>query len=118
MRIVREPTPSAKTYSEIPALLTGPDMKAALVSCWQAYNTASHKDAMAVAFNIKSSYIPSEYEDESGTFTMKVDEAIRSAAGSAEAAATDCVKTAVEQPLKDLKTVKDSFSTRLTISVK
>jgi len=49
---------------------------------------------------------------------MKVDEATKPPANSPEAAANDCVKTAVEQPLKDLKTVKDAFSTRLTITLK
>ena len=73
---------------------------------------------MTVSMPIKSGYIPSEYEDESGVYTMKIDPAAGLAAGSPEAAADQCVRAIVEPALKDLKTIRDAFTTKLTIAVK
>jgi hypothetical protein len=116
--VAASPTPTGKTYQAIPDKIGEPDMKTALVACWQTYNTASHKDAMVASINVKSSYIASEYEDESGVFTMKVEPAGTLPAGTPEAAAADCVRAAVEPALKELKTIRDAFNTKLTITVK
>jgi hypothetical protein len=88
-----------------------------LVACWQAYNAATHKDAMAVALPIKAAYIPSEYEDESGVYTLKLDPPAALPPGP-DASADQCVRAAVEPVIKDLKTVRDAFQTKLTIAVK
>ena len=111
------PPVTGKTYQAIPDLITGADMKPALVACWQTYNAASHKDAMAVGISMKSTYIPSEYEDESGVYTLKIDPPATMPAGP-EASADQCVRAALEPAIKDLKTVRDTFQTRLTITVK
>jgi hypothetical protein len=115
--VTASPAVTGKTYQAIPDLITGPEMKPALVSCWQTYNAASHKDAMAVAMSVKSSYIPSEYEDESGVYTLKIDPPATMPAGP-EQAADQCVRAAIEPAIKDLKTVRDSFQAKLTITVK
>ena len=116
--VTATPVPAAKTYQAIPDLIGGTDMKTALVACWTTYNGAAHKDVMTVSLPIKSGYIPSEYEDESGVYTMKIDPTPGLAAGSPEAAADQCVRAIVEPALKDLKTIRDAFTTKLTIAVK
>ncbi|HEY1557951.1 MAG TPA: hypothetical protein VGF94_24145 [Kofleriaceae bacterium] len=115
--VTASPQPAGKTYQGIPDAITAPPLKGALVACWQAYNAATHKDAMAVALPVKAAYIPSEYEDESGVYTLKVDPAATMPPGP-EASADQCVRAAVEPVIKDLKTVRDAFQTRLTIAVK
>ena len=47
------PPVSGKTYTSIPDLITGADMKPSLVACWQAYNAATHKDAMATLLTLR-----------------------------------------------------------------
>ena len=115
--VTANPVVAGKTFQVIPDKLAEPDMKAALVACWQAYNAASHKDAMAVSIGIKESYSPSEFEDETGTFTMKIDPAVAMPAG-AEASADQCVRAAVEPALKGLTTLRDAFTTKLTLTIK
>jgi hypothetical protein len=116
--VTAAPPPTGKTYSNIPDAITAPDVKAALVACWSAYNTATHKDTLAIAISIKETYSPSEYEDEAGSFAMKIDPPGPLPAGTPEAAADQCVRGAVEPVLKDLKTLRDAFATKLTITVK
>ncbi len=115
--VTASPTPTGKTYQAIPDRITGADLKPALVACWTQYNAASKKDALAVTIGLKSSY-SAEYDDEPGVFSMKIDPPSGVAAGSPEAAADQCVRAAVEPALKDLKEVRDSFQTKLTITVK
>ncbi|MGE5185858.1 MAG: hypothetical protein ACM31C_27565 [Acidobacteriota bacterium] len=116
--VTASPQPSGKTYQAIPDKLAEPDMRTALVACWVQYNGATHKEALAVAIGFKSTYTPSEYEDESGVFNIKIDPPTALPAGSPEAAADQCVRAAVEPALKDLKTIRDAFATKLTITVK
>jgi len=115
--VTASPAVTGKTYQGIPDAITAPEMKTALVACWQAYNAATHKDAMAVALPVKSAYIPSEYEDESGVFTLKIDPPAAMPSGP-DASADQCVRAAVEPVIKDLKTVRDAFQTKITIAVK
>jgi hypothetical protein len=108
---------SKKTYPVIPERLAEPDMRSALVACWEGYNKATKKTAMAVAIPFKVSYIPSEYEDEPGKFVTKIEAAAARPAGP-DADAETCVRAAVEPALKGLNTIRDAFSTNLTITVK
>lgn len=114
--VAANPLPTAKSYPLIPGKLAEPDMRSALVACWEAYNAASHKDALSVSIGVKSAYIPSEYEDEPGRYTTKLDPPIAMPAG-ADASADQCVRAAVEPALKGLA-LKDSFATKLTITIK
>jgi hypothetical protein len=118
VKVTASPQPTGKTYQSIPDKIAEPELKAAMIACWQAYNSAAHKDAMAVTIGFKSTYTPSEYEDESGVFGIKIDPPVALPAGSPEAAADQCVRAAVEPALKDLKTIRDAFATKLTITVK
>ncbi|MDB4955527.1 MAG: hypothetical protein JWO36_3096 [Myxococcales bacterium] len=116
--VTATPVPAGKTYQGIPELIGGAEIKNALVACWTTYNAASKKDAMTVSMPIKSGYIPSEYEDEAGVYTMKIDPTAGLAAGSPDAAADQCVRSVIEPAIKDLKTIRDAFATKLTITVK
>jgi len=108
---------SKKTYSLIPERLAQADVKSALVACWEAYNGATKKEALAVTVSLKSSYMPSEYEDEPGRFAFKVEPGGTMAPGP-EMSADQCVRAAVEPALKGLSGIRDAFSTKLTITIK
>lgn len=114
--VTANPPVAGKTYQLIPDKLAEPEMKTALVACWDTYNAATHKDALAVSIGVKSAYIPSEYEDESGVFSTKLDPPVAMPAGP-DATADGCVRAAVEPALKGLA-LKDAFTTKLTITVK
>ena len=90
--------------------------KAAFVSCWEAYNSASKKDAMAVTIGVKSGYAQSEYEDETGVWVLKL-EAATATAGTPEAAADACVRQILEPALKAAK-LAEGFNTKLTVTLK
>ena len=111
------PMPTGKTYTLIPDKLAEIDVRAALVACWQAYNTASRKPALGVTLGVKSTYAPSEYEDEPGTFAVKLEPPAALPVGSPDAAADACVRQVVEPALKGLK-IADAFATKLAITVK
>jgi hypothetical protein len=111
------PVPAGKSFALIPDKLGEAETRAALVACWDAYAAASKKDALTVTLGLKSSYLASEYEDETGTYVMKLDAPAGLAAASAEAAADGCVRQVVEPALKGLK-IADAFSTKLAITIK
>jgi hypothetical protein len=90
--------------------------KAALISCWEAYNSASKKDAMAVTIGLKSGYAQSEYEDETGVWVLKLEPAT-AVAGTPEAAADACVRQILEPALKAAK-LAEGFNTKLTVTLK
>jgi hypothetical protein len=114
--VAANPQPAGKSYQLIPDKLAEPDMRAALVACWDAYNAAVHKDALAVSIGLKSSYAASEYEDEAGVFSTRLDPPVTMPAGP-DASADQCVRAAVEPALKGLA-IRDAFTTKLTITVK
>jgi hypothetical protein len=114
--VTANPPVDKKTFPLVTERLTQPDMKTALVACWDVYNAASKKTSMAVTISIKWSYAASEYEDEPGRFSSKVEPAIAMPPGP-DASADQCVRAAVEPALKALNTVKDTFATKLTITV-
>ena len=115
--VAANPPIDKKTFHFIPDRLGEQDMKTALVACWEQYNTATKKDALAVTVGVTVKYIASEYEDEPGTFATKIEPAVPMPAGP-EATADQCVRAAVEPAIKDLKTLRDAFATKLTITIK
>ncbi|HEY5945780.1 MAG TPA: hypothetical protein VIV40_09825 [Kofleriaceae bacterium] len=115
--VTASPPVDKKTYQLIPDKLGEPAMKAALVACWESYNQATHKDALSSTIGIKVAYFPSEYEDEPGKYSTKIDPAVAMPAGP-EASADQCVRAAVEPAIKALTGLRDSFATKLTITVK
>jgi len=111
------PAVDKKTFSLIPERLAQPDIRTALVACWESYNQATRKDALSAAISLSSKYIASEYEDEPGKYVTKIDPAVAMPPGP-EANADLCVRAAVEPVIKAVTGIRDSFTTRLTITVK
>jgi hypothetical protein len=111
------PAVEKKTYALIPDRLAQADIKAALVACWESYNQATRKEALAVTVGVASKYYPSEYEDEPGKFTTKIEPAVAMPAGP-EASADQCVRAAVEPAIRAISGVRDAFATKLTITIK
>jgi hypothetical protein len=109
-------TPQPKAMAKISDALGAPDVRAALVACWDAYNSASKKDAMTVTIGVKSSYLAPEYEDEAGAFVLKLEPSLL-AAGSPEGAADACVRQTLEATLKAAK-VPEAFATKLGVTIK
>jgi len=115
--ITPTPMPTGKSYALIPDKLKDPDIRAALVACWDTYTNASRKDTLAVTVGVKSSYIPSEYEDEPGSFVVKLEPPVGLPAGSPEAAADGCVRQVLEPAIKGLK-LTDAFLTKLAVTIR
>jgi hypothetical protein len=115
--VTATPPVTVKSWQSIPDKLAEPDMHGQLIGCWQAYNAASHKDTVAVSIGLAIKYTPSEYDDESGSFSVKLDPPAATAPGP-DASADACIRGVVEPAIKDLKTLRDAFQTKLTISIK
>jgi len=115
--VTATPPVTGKSFTNIADKLNEPDPKGGLVACWQAYNAGTHKDTLAVTIPVSVKYAPSEYEDESGTYTTKIDPASTLSPG-AEASADACVRGVFEPAIKDLKTLHDAFSAKLTVTIK
>jgi len=111
------PTPTAKTYALIPDKINAPELRTALLACWDAYATATKKDTLTITLGVKSAFIPSEYEDEPGTFLIKIDPAAPQPPSSPEAAADTCVRQVLEPAIKSLK-LTDAFTTKLAVTIK
>jgi hypothetical protein len=115
--VAPSPVPTGKSFPQIPDKLRDAELRPALVACWEAYAAAAHKDALTVAIGIKTTFTPSEYEDEPGTFATKLEPPGPLAVGSPEAAADACVRQVVEPAVKALK-ITDAFTTRLAVTIK
>lgn len=115
--VTATPAVEKKTYALIPDRLSQLDMRTALVACWEAYNQATRKVSMAVTVGVVSKYIPSEYDDEPGSYTTKIEPAIAMPPGP-DANVDQCVRAAVEPVIKAVPGIRDSFATKLTITVK
>ncbi|MEO6777197.1 MAG: hypothetical protein ABI467_29990 [Kofleriaceae bacterium] len=115
--VVAAPAVTAKSFPTIADKLNETDPRSALVACWQAYNAATHNNTMSVTIPVSVKYNPSEYEDESGSYTTKIDPPSTLSPG-AEASADACVRGVFEPAIKDLKTLHDAFSSRLTVTIK
>jgi hypothetical protein len=111
------PAVDKKTYALIPERLAQADIKAALVACWESYSQATRKEALSVTVGVASKYYPSEYEDEPGKYTTKIEPAVAMPAGP-EASADQCVRAAVEPAIKGVAGIRDGFATKLTITIK
>jgi hypothetical protein len=115
--VTANPAVTAKSWQGIPDKFAEPDMRGQLIGCWQAYNAAAHKDSLSISIGLTIKYMPSEYDDESGTFSIKLDPPPALAPGP-DASADACVRGVVEPAIKDLKTLRDAFTTKLTVTIK
>ena len=93
------------------------DSKGGLVSCWQAYNAATQKDALVVAVPVKVAYYQNPDYDDEGGWATKLDPPAGLAASSPEAAADSCVRAIVEPAVKDLK-LHEALQAKLAITIK
>jgi hypothetical protein len=114
--VTAQPMPTGKSFPQIPATLGAPELRSSLVACWEAYTAAAHRDALTVTLGLKSSFTPSEYEDEAGTFATRLDPPALPPGGP-EAAADACVRAVVEPAIKAVK-LSDAFTTHLAITIK
>ncbi len=110
--VTADPPPKGKSYAGVPERLAQPDLKAALVACWERNFAATATQELTAKVGLKVSYRPSEYEDEAGTYAVSVPASTGAADGQA------CVRAAVEPALTGLKTLRDAMDTTLTITVK
>ncbi len=119
LQVTVTPVPAVdkKTFPMVTERLAQPDIKAAMVACWEAYNQATKKDALTVGLPIKWAYLAPEFDDEAGKFLFKMDPSAGVAPGP-ELTADQCARAAVEPALKGLTTVRDAFATKLTITIK
>lgn len=108
--------PPAKSLPLIEAKLAEPDIKKGLIACWEQYNAASKKTSLAATIGVRVAYIPSEFEDEPGRFSLKIDPPLALPPGP-EAAADACVREIVAPAIQSLK-LAERFASKLTITVK
>jgi hypothetical protein len=108
--------PEPKSLPAIVAKLAEPDLRAALIACWDQYNTAAKKDVLAATIGVKSAYVAAEFEDEPGRYLWKLDPPVALPAG-ADADADACVRKIVEPALMALK-VREGFTSKLTVTIK
>jgi hypothetical protein len=102
-----------KSNDAVKAKLDETDTHSALITCWQNYFDAVHKDALAVMIPVKAVFVASEYEDEQGVWVVKLDP---STSSGAEAAAESCIRQIVEPILKT--TAREGYNAKLAITIK
>jgi hypothetical protein len=111
-----EPAPTGKTFPNLLARFGEADLRAPLVACWDAYYAATRKSGLAVQVPLRGKLVASQYDDEPDRLTVTV-EGAPPTGSTPEATAALCVRAAVEPALKDLKTVREPFTTTLTVRV-
>ncbi|MEO8707129.1 MAG: hypothetical protein ABI867_44290 [Kofleriaceae bacterium] len=110
--VVANPVPSGKSYAKVPEKLSAPDVKPALIACWEKYNAATRKDELTVTIGLKVAFVGNPDYEEEGSWLTKVDPAAAGASGD-EA----CVRAAVEPALKALR-LTDAINSKLAITIK
>lgn len=113
--VTASPATTSKSYGVVSQRLVDSALRPGMVACWEAYHAAVGKDSLAVTLAIKVAYVPSEFEDEPGAWSV----AIEPAPGltGPEASAEACVRQVVESGLKGQKLV-DGLNTKLTITIR
>jgi len=110
-----EPTPGGKSWPVLSAKLGSTDLRPAFVRCWETYYAATKTPQLAVSMGLKARYVQNpEYEDE-GRWSISVDET--EGLTGPDAAADSCVRAALEPIFKKAEGVRDSFATRLTLTI-
>lgn len=98
------PMPTGKTFPLLLERIGSEELRPALLACWEAH---AKNDELVVTLPLRTKYIE-EYEDEPGVTQVTLE-----GAGAAE----DCVRTALE-PLKKTPGLRDTSSTKLTVTMK
>jgi len=112
------PTPSGKSWPSVTAALNASELRPALVRCWETYYNATHTPQLAVTIGVKARFQsnPDYPDDNDGRWTVTIEPPAAGLAGP-DAAADACVRAVVEPVLKKADGVKDSFQTRLTLTI-
>lgn len=113
--VAAAPTPKGKAWPVIAERLGRPDVKGALIGCWDAAYGAREQRELTARLAFKFVYIASDYEDEPGKYVYTAE--APAGAGGADGDAA-CVKAAILAPLPELKGPRDGFTTTLTVTVK
>jgi hypothetical protein len=107
--VTAAPMPSGKTFGLVLDEIKKPELRGALVACWEKHADAT-KHELVASFGLKGRYVAPEYDDEPGSYTMTFEPG---SGGAAE----ECVRTALE-PVKKTSGVKDSATTKLTVTLR
>jgi hypothetical protein len=110
--VVANPVPAGKSYAKVPEKLSAPDVKPALIACWEKFNAATRKDELTVTIGLKVAFVGNPDYEEEGSWLTRIDPA-PSGAGGDDA----CVRAAVEPAIKALK-LTDSINSKLAITIK
>ena len=112
-----DPPPAGTSFALVSDRVQQGDLRGSFVSCWQKYADATKKTSLVVALPIKAAYVDSGYDDEAGSFAVKLDPPPNGASTQADSEATACVRAIVEPAIAQVKGIKDSFSTKLKITI-
>lgn len=100
-----------KSFAAIKDKIASPEIRSALVACWDAAYAAAKTEAITATIGVKSAYVVGEYEDDPGVFVVKLD--APSSVDKNEA----CIRAAVDPAIKQTK-MTDGFNTKLAITIK
>jgi hypothetical protein len=104
------PMPAGKTFPLLLEEIGKPELRGALIACWEQHAAAHKKEELAVTFGLKSKYLEPEYDDEPAVYAVTFEPG---AGGAAE----ECVRAALE-PVKKTPGFKDAASTKITVVLK
>ncbi len=107
------PPLSAKVGPALTQKLSEGEGRAGLVACWSAYNEASKKTTLAVTIGARAAYVESDEFEDVRNFLVKLDSA--PSGTSPEALGEACVRKVLET---SIKAVKESFSSKVSITIK
>jgi hypothetical protein len=110
-----EPTPNGKSWPVYSGRLNASELRPALVKCWETYYAATHTPQLAVSLGLKARYVTDPEYDDEGKWSISIDPA--NGLSGPDAAADSCVRAAIEPVLKKPEGVRESFATRLTVTI-
>ena len=112
------PAVTGKSFPIIADKLTEADPRSALIACWQAYNAATHKNAMSVTIRVDGEVHAIGVRGRGRHLRDQDRPAGRRCRRGPMPSADACVRGVIEPAIKDLKTLSDAFATKLTITIK
>jgi hypothetical protein len=113
--VVASPATSSASFAAIADRVAQPDLRSALVACWQKYSDTAKTASLTVLLPIKVAYADSGYDDEPGGYVLKLDAA--PAGSTPDAAAAGCVRAAIADAVSHVSGIRDGFQTSLKITI-
>ena len=111
------PPTSSASFAAIADRVAQPDLRGALIACWQKYADATKTQSLTVSLPIKSAYADSGYDDEPGSFSVKLDPLTGANPYDSQAEANVCVRAAIADAVAHVSGIKDGFQTSLKITI-